>query len=129
MRIIRNGKQVKMSRRSPKKGISKWGWCKGQQTPKVKNMVIGQGKPKEMNYCKWILINPPLDYFLLMLTLAIRPNNKKKPNNIEGNKEEELAKWEKRPLSPNSRNNDPRVYGIVKKALKKANEHKGAQRR
>ena len=126
MRIIRNGKQVKMSWRSPKKGISKWGWCKGQQTPKVKNMVIGQGKPKEMNYCKWILINPPLDYFLLMLTLAIRPNNKKKPNNIEGNKEEELAKWEKRPLSPNSRNNDPRVYGIVKKALKKANEHKGA---
>ena len=36
MRIIRNGKQVKMSWRSPKKGISKWGWCKGQQTPKVK---------------------------------------------------------------------------------------------
>ena len=29
---------------------------------------------------------------LLMPTLARRPNNKKKPNNIEGNKEEELAK-------------------------------------
>ena len=35
-----------MSRRSPKKGLSKWGWCKGQQTPKVKDMVIGLEKPK-----------------------------------------------------------------------------------
>ena len=33
-----------------------------------------------------------------MPTLARRPNNKKKPNNIEGNKEEELAKWEKKTI-------------------------------
>ena len=32
--IIRNGKQAKMDQRSPKEGIIKWGWCKGQQTPK-----------------------------------------------------------------------------------------------
>ena len=36
MRIIRNRKQAKMDRRSPKRGISKGGWCKGQQTLKVR---------------------------------------------------------------------------------------------
>ena len=46
MRTIRNGKQAKMGRRSPKKGINKWGWCKGQQTSKVKDMIIGPGKPE-----------------------------------------------------------------------------------
>ena len=46
MGIIRSGKQAKMGWRSPKKGISKWGRYKSQQTPKVKNMVIGPGKPK-----------------------------------------------------------------------------------
>ena len=29
-----------------------------------------------------------------MPTLAKRPNNKKKPNNMEDNKGEKLAKWE-----------------------------------
>ena len=29
-----------------------------------------------------------------MPTLGRRPNNKKKPNNMGDNKEEELAKWE-----------------------------------
>ena len=46
MGIIRSGKQAKRGQRSRKKGISKWGWYKGQQAPKVKNMVIGLGKPK-----------------------------------------------------------------------------------
>ena len=32
-------------------------------------------------------------------------------------------------LMSNNGINDPRVYGIVKKALKKANKHKEAQRR
>ena len=30
-----------------------------------------------------------------MPTLAKKPNSKKRPNNIEGVKEEELVKWEK----------------------------------
>ena len=46
MRIIRNEKQAKMSQRSPKKGISKWCWYKGQEDPKVKDMIIESGKPK-----------------------------------------------------------------------------------
>ena len=49
-----------------------------------------------------------------MPTLARRPNNKKKPNNIERNKEEELAKVRKKPLNPNGRNDGSRAYKIVK---------------
>ena len=30
MRIVRNGKKAKMAQGSAKKGISKWGWLKGQ---------------------------------------------------------------------------------------------------
>ena len=51
--IIRNRKQAKMGRKSPKKGISKWGWCKGQQTPKVKDIVIGLGKLKRFSKNPW----------------------------------------------------------------------------
>ena len=53
MRIIRKGKQAKMDWRSPKKGISKWGWYKVQQTPKVKDMTIGSGKPKRCSKSPW----------------------------------------------------------------------------
>ena len=53
MEIKRNGKQAKIGQRSPKKGISKWGWCKGQQTPKVKDMVIGLGKPERCSQSPW----------------------------------------------------------------------------
>ena len=45
-----------------------------------------------------------------MPTLARRPNNKKKPNNIEGN----ISKSEKKPLNPNGRNDGSRAYKIVK---------------
>ena len=45
MGIIRNEMQAKVGQRRPKKGISKWGWCKGQQTPKVKDMILGSRKP------------------------------------------------------------------------------------
>ena len=51
--IIRNGKQAKMGRRIPKKGISKWGLCKGQQTSKVKDMVVGPGKPERIHKNPW----------------------------------------------------------------------------
>ena len=53
MGIIRNGKQAKIGWRSPKKGISKWGRCKGQQTSKVKDMIIGLGKPKNFSKSPW----------------------------------------------------------------------------
>ena len=53
MRIIKNGKQAKMGWRSPKKGISKWGWYNVQQTPKVKNMAIVSGKPKRYSKSPW----------------------------------------------------------------------------
>ena len=43
-----------------------------------------------------------------MSTLTKRLNNKKKPNNIKGVKEEEITK--KKPLNPNNRNNGPRAY-------------------
>ena len=51
--IIRNRKQAKMGRKSPKKGISKWGWCKGQQTPKVRDMVIGSRKSERLIKNPW----------------------------------------------------------------------------
>ena len=53
MRIIRSRKQAKMGRRSPKKGISKAGWCKGRQTPKVYDMIIGPGKPERFSKSPW----------------------------------------------------------------------------
>ena len=40
-----------------------------------------------------------------MSTLARRPNNKKKPNNMGDNKGEELAKVKRKPLNPNGKNN------------------------
>ena len=53
MEIIRNRKQEKMGQRSPKKWISIRGWCIGQQTPKVKDMVIGLGKPEIFSKSPW----------------------------------------------------------------------------
>jgi len=44
---------------------------------------------------------------LLMPTLARRPNNRKKPNNMGGNKEERISKLRRKSLSPNDMNNDP----------------------
>jgi len=38
-----------MGWKSPKKGINKGGWRKGQQTPKVKDIVIGLGKPERFS--------------------------------------------------------------------------------
>jgi len=49
MEIVRSGKQAKIGQRSPKKGISKGGWCKNQQTPKVKDMVIRSRKPERFS--------------------------------------------------------------------------------
>ena len=46
MRIVGSEKQVKMGQRCLKKGISKEGWWKHQQTPRVKDMVIRLGKPE-----------------------------------------------------------------------------------
>ena len=51
--IIRSQKQAKMGQRSPKREISKWDWCKGQQTPKVKDMVIGPGKTERFSKSPW----------------------------------------------------------------------------
>ena len=53
MRIIRSRKQAKMGRRSPKKEINKAGWCKGQQTPKVNDMIIGSGKLERFSKSPW----------------------------------------------------------------------------
>ena len=39
-----------------------------------------------------------------MPTLARRPNDKKKPNNVEGNKEELAKVRKKKSLNPNGRN-------------------------
>ena len=47
MRIIRSRKQAKIGRRSPKKRISKWDWFK------VKDMIIGLGKPKNFSKSSW----------------------------------------------------------------------------
>ena len=53
MGIIKSRKQAKMGRRSPKREISKWDWCKGQQTPKVKDIVIGPGNSKRFSKSLW----------------------------------------------------------------------------
>ena len=53
MRIVRTRKQAKMGQRNPKREINKCDLCKGQQTPKVKDMVIGSGKPERFNKSPW----------------------------------------------------------------------------
>ena len=53
MGIIRSRKLAKMGRSSPKREISKWDWCKGQQTLKVKDMVIRPGKFERFSKSPW----------------------------------------------------------------------------
>ena len=48
MEIIRSRKQTKMSWRRPKKGISKWDWFKGQQTPKSKGYGNWAGEAQKI---------------------------------------------------------------------------------
>ena len=55
--------------------------------------------------------------------------NKKRPNNMKRAREEELARQEKKLLSPNGRNNSPQAYKIVKRPQRKQTGPKEAQRK
>ena len=57
--------------------------------------------------------------------LILRPNSKKKPNNMG---REELMDGQKKPLSLDNRNDGSQAHKVHKWTLRKANGPKGAQK-
>ena len=63
-----------------------------------------------------------------MPILAEGPNDKKKPNDIKGVKEEEIVKQEK-PLNLNGRNNGTQAHKIIKGLQRKQTGPREPQKR